>query len=160
MTTTRIGTPFQNILSKVKDARVVSEKTGAPNGILGTPTTREYDLDGNGTVDARSTEWAHRRNGTRTVLSFLDGQGRAVDTFVSGGKSGWTMKPGEPAQVWSHTHTEYGSGANKRVVHERANSGTGELGFRASTTLDGKTERAVYESDRDGNGTLETVVRN
>ncbi|MDX2010215.1 MAG: hypothetical protein SFW67_08500 [Myxococcaceae bacterium] len=159
MTTTRIGTPFQNILSKVKDARVVSEKTGSPNAILGTPTTREYDLDGDGTVDARGTEWAHRHNGTRHFLSFLDDQGRPVDSFVSGGKSGWTTRPGEPARVWSHTHTEYGSGDNQRVVHERANSRTGELGSRTSTTRDGKTERAVYESDLDGNGTLETVVR-
>ena len=159
MTTTRVGTPFQDVLSKVKNARLVSEKTGASNSILGRPTTREYDLDGNGTVDARHTEWTHQRNGTRDTLSFIDDKGRPVDTFVSGGKSGWATRPGESGNVFSHTHFEYGPGAKERVVHERANTATGELGFRATTTRDGTSKRAVYESDQDGNGTLETVVR-
>jgi hypothetical protein len=156
MTTTRIGTPFQDVLSKVKDARVVSVKKDSSNGILGQATVRELDVDGDGTVDARHTEWKHRLNGTRHALSFLDDQGRPVDTFMSGGKQGWTMRPGDPSTIFSHTHREYGPGAKERIVHETAPVGGGAR-CRTTTLRDGATTKSTAECDFDGNGTLEPV---
>jgi hypothetical protein len=158
MTTTRVGAPFQDILSKVKDARVLSE-TSAGRSVLGTGTTRQLDLNGDGKADAQVTDWKSRTAGNRQWVSFLDAQGRPVDTFVSGGKKGWTMQPGDAPRVWSHTHHEYGSGGQERTIHERANPTTGDLGFRATTVRDGSSVKSTYEVDTDHNGTLETVTR-
>ena len=84
MTTTRIGAPFQDVLSKVQNARVLSDEKGV-DPFRGEHTDRKYDMNGDGVADARLIE-AKKGAATHLELSFLDAKGRPVDTFVSGTK--------------------------------------------------------------------------
>lgn len=159
--TTRIGAPFQDVLSKVQNARVLSEEKGV-DPFRGPHTDRTYDVNGDGVADARLIE-ATKGSSTRRELSFLDAQGRPVDTFVSGTKDDRFFGLMDTGRVWSHTHREYGATGNalswEREVHERASNTTGELSERVTTTRRNGASQLTFESDRDGNGSLETVVR-
>lgn len=159
--TTRIGAPFQDVLSKVQNARVLSEEKGV-DPFRGPHTDRQYDVNGDGVADARLIE-AKKGSATYRELSFLDAQGRPVDTFVSGTRDDRFFGLMDTGRIWSHTHREYGATGNalswEREVYERASNTTGELSERVTTTRRNGSTQATFESDRDGNGSLETVVR-
>ncbi|MDP3505427.1 MAG: hypothetical protein Q8S33_34120 [Myxococcales bacterium] len=161
MTTTRIGAPFQSVLSKVQNARVLSEEKGV-DPFRGPHTDRKYDIDGDGVADARLIE-AKKGASTRLELSFLDAKGRPVDTFVSGTRHDDFLGLSDTGRIWSHTHREYTPTGNamswEREVYERASNTTGELSERVTTTKRNGSQQLTFESDRDGNGSLETVVR-
>jgi len=161
MTTTRIGAPFQDVLSKVQNARVVSETKGS-DPFRGAHTDRRFDMDGDGLADARLIE-AKKGSATYRELSFLDAQGRPVDTFVSGTRDDRFFGLSDTGRIWSHTHREYAAAGNalswEREVYERASNTTGELSQRVTTTRRDGSAQATFELDQDGNGSLETVVR-
>ncbi len=161
MTTTRIGAPFQDVLSKVQNARVLSEEQGV-DPFRGAHTDRKYDMNGDGVADARLIE-AKKGAANRRELSFLDAQGRPVDTFVSGTKDDRFFGLSDTGRIWSHTHREYAPTGNamswEREVYERASNTTGELSERVTTTKRNGKQQLTFESDKDGNGSLETVVR-
>ncbi len=161
MTTTRIGAPFQDVLSKVQNARVLSEEKGV-DPFRGPHTDRKYDMNGDGVADARLIE-AKKGAATRLELSFLDAKGRPVDTFVSGTKDDRFFGLSDTGRIWSHTHREYGASGNamswEREVYERASNTTGELSERVTTTKRNGKQESTFESDNDGNRSLETVVR-
>lgn len=159
--TTRIGAPFQDVLSKVQNARVISEAQGV-DPFRGPHTDRTFDLNGDGVADARLIE-AKKGSATHRELSFLDAQGRAVDTFVSGTRADGFFGLSDTGRIWSHTHREYGPTGNafswEREVYERASNTTGALSERVTTTRRNGSTQLTFESDTDGNGSLETVVR-
>lgn len=154
MSNTLIGTSFQALLSTVKNARVVSEVKHGNLPMLGDHVTKTLDLDGNGTVDARLAE-STKGTVTRRELTFLDAQGRPVDSFVSGTRHDPFFGLFETGKVWSHTHRDYeGTGATPvREVYERADTTTGNLSKRTTTDQHG----TKVELDTDGNGSLETT---
>lgn len=161
MTTTRIGAPFLDVLSKVQNARVLSEEQGT-DPFRGAHTDRKFDIDGDGVADARLIE-AKKGAATYRELSFLDAKGRPVDTFVSGTKEDRFFGPSDTGRIWSHTHREYGATGNamswEREVYERASNTSGELSQRVTTTRRNGAQQQTFEADQDGNGSLETVVR-
>lgn len=158
MSNTLVGAPFQSVLAKVQNARVLSESHAKNVPFFGDERVRTFDVDGNGKADAKLTE-STLGGVTRRELTMLDEQGREVDTFVSGTKRDAFFGAVETGKVWSHAHTEYGgSGARVLEVYEKASNDTGALKLRATTTFSGGSEKTTFELDKDGNGTLETVL--
>lgn len=157
MSNTLVGAPFQSVLAKVQNARVLSESNAKNVPFFGNERVRTFDVDGNGTADAKLTE-STLGGVTRRELTMFDAQGRKSDTFVSGTKRDSFFGLVETGKVWSHEHVEYG-GSGQRVleVYEKASNETGALRARATTTFDGGAETTKVELDKDGNGSLESV---
>lgn len=158
MSNTLVGKPFSTVLAPLQNARVLSDRTEKSVPMFGEQRTRTYDVNGDGKADARLIE--STIISTRRELSMLDGQGRAVDTFVSGTKLDPFFGPVETGKVWSHEHRDYAGTSSAPIfeVYEKASNETGELALRATTTFTPSGEKTKFELDKDQNGSLETII--
>lgn len=159
MSNTLIGSPFQNVLAKVQNARVLTETKEKNVPMFGDEVRRTFDVNGDGKADARLVE-STVMGTTRRELTLMDAKGRTVDTFVSGTRyDPFFRSLSETGKVWSHEHREYSGDSATPVfeVYERASNKTGALSARATTTFAGG-EKTKLELDKDDNGSLETVL--
>jgi hypothetical protein len=156
---TRIGSQFSDVMARLNTARKLEEKQYKNVAFFGDLTDRKFDLDGDGKADVRTSE-ATKMGATRREVTFLDAQGRAVDTFTSGTRLDSFFGLVETGKVWSHTHYERDAATGLTTeTYERASNKTGELSARATKVFDSTTLRVIKDSevsDRDDNGTLET----
>lgn len=154
-----IGKPFSTVLAPVQNARVLSDRSEKNVPMFGDERIRTFDVNGDGKADAKLIE-STVLGTTRRELSLLDGQGRAVDTFVSGTKRDSFFGLVETGKVWSHEHREYAATGSAQLfeVYERASNETGALALRATTTFTPAGEKTKLEIDKDQNGSLETIT--
>lgn len=159
MSNTLVGKPFSTVLAPVQNGRVLSDRSEKNVPMFGDQRTRTFDVNGDGKADAKLIE-STVLGTTRRELSLLDGQGRAVDTFVSGTKRDSFFGLVETGKVWSHAHNEYPATgwAPSLEIYEKASNETGELAMRATTTFTPAGEKTKFEVDQDKNGSLETII--
>ena len=79
MSNTLIGSPFQNVLAKVQNARVLTETKEKNVPMFGDEVRRTFDVNGDGKADARLIE-STVMGTTRRELSLMDAQGQTPGT--------------------------------------------------------------------------------